>query len=375
MKKYTIYALALALGVMWACKKSKDLPGPETPVISFTTVEPNIYVFTNATPSGGYISIWDFAGLKTSRKYQDTVFFGVAGTYTVTLTSNSKGGYATTSMDVVVPETSPYGAKINITKIDEYHYQVIDSTYTLVAGTTQWDFDNGLTSTKMVDTVYFPFAGSYKIKLTSVSSKGQSTVINTAIDVAQNDPNFDLCSDPVITNLTGGCTADNGKTWVIDPGPYKTNVGDKNNLNSSYYHYPDGLSGATWTEGALKNSFTFILKNYQFNPANNYATLHFDAANKFFGMHQAQYADIQYQDPKEAPAHWILNKNAGTPGTGYAFTLTNGSYMGYFENRYTYYIVSITSDTMYVAHTYNDDVTQDAATDGNARYFTFVVKK
>ncbi len=51
--------------------------------------------------------------------------------------------------------------------------------------------------------------------------------------------------------------------------------------------------------------------------------------------------------------------------------ITNGSYIGYFEKRYKYHIVSIDENTMYLAHLYNDDAEGDPAKDANARYFTY----
>lgn len=374
MKTYNIFLTLLGVFFLGCAKDPKEMPSVTTPVIEYTKLDENTFVFKNATPTGGYITKWDFAGLSSSTQYMDTIFFGVKGKYLIKLTSNSRGGISTSEKEVEVASTSEYGATPKITKINDYTYIVEDITKE--SSSTNWNFYNGLKSTKKIDTAYFPFQGSYKISLTSTSPKGTSTAyVEPVIVTTKDDASNPLCSDEVITYLTGGCGAVNGKTWVIDPRGKKTNVGAADNLSSSYYDFPDGLGGATWTEGALNNEYTFNLRNFQYIPKNTNVTASALYANKYFGKNQALYADIQLQDPKHKAANWILNKDATNLGTGYGFTITDGSYIGYFEDRYKYYIVRINADTMYLAHRYNDDPKIDPATDANARYFTFIAKK
>jgi hypothetical protein len=77
----------------------------------------------------------------------------------------------------------------------------------------RWDFGNGQTA--VGDSVFtgFAFAGNYDIKMTYFDGNATVTVSRT---LRITHDNMELVSDPVFEMLTGGISAANGKTWVLD---------------------------------------------------------------------------------------------------------------------------------------------------------------
>lgn len=384
-KKLIISILTLSVFVFGCKKKTKELPAPETPMIEVVKLNENTYIFKNVTPTGGYGSYWEFDDLETSTKIIDTVFFGVKGTYIVKLTSNSKGGIATSQVPVTVNQSSPYAADFTIENLDPYRFVVTVVTPNVLGQSFTYPTGElvNASTTPIKDTIYYPYKGTkiftLNVKVKDASGKEISATTKKKVTIADDDKSNPQLSNEVLKYLTGGLDANGGKgkTWVFDPRPFKSNVGSADNPAVSYYPYPDGLAGATWTEGALNNEYTFMLRDYVYAPKNTNATLHFDVANKFFGKTQGKYADIAFKDPKHAPANFVLNNDASNKGTGVGFTISKESYIGYNENRFKYYIVRISADTMYISHNYNGDenTTADPSGDKNSRSFTLIAKK
>lgn len=383
---YLYTGVCLAALLYTGCKpkiaKDEELPAPGAAVIARNTYLPdndpdrnNAFIFSDATP-GGFISSWDFGGLKTSTKSSDTMFFAYAGSYQVKLTSASKGGTTTTTQDVVIANNSPFAADFEVTNLGDYRFIVKVTTPSPLS--QKWVFANGESSAQSVDTVYFPFAGTYNIALTTNTVRGASTR-NKTVTVASDDASNPDLTDDVFIKLTGGPSDVDGKTWIIADnrgvGPLvPSDFSDASAL--AWYKNTGGIPGPEWVNGARANEFTFVLKQYQFVPKNQKATIHYDAANKFFGKTQAQYADIALEDPNMKQSPFLLRRNPSliTP-VKYSLTFTNGAYLGYNENRSYYEIVNITSDTLYIRQPYNDVVDADPAADGGARYFKYAAKK
>jgi len=391
MKISNIILYAACAGLFaQACKpklaEDKDLPSPSTAVIAASNYLPtddpdyaNAYIFKDATP-GGFISSWDFGGIKKSQKPSDSVFFAYKGTYKIKLVSASKGGSSEIVQEIVVPTTSIYAANFSITPMDDYHFIVEVITPNVTK--SQFKYANGDTSSALKDTVYFPWIGSYDIALTATVNKGGSNVSSTfvqKVEVKTEDPNNPDATDPVFVLLTGGPQAANGKTWILQNfngvGPLDSKVYN-GTRELGWFKNNDGIPGESWQSGMASNEFTFNIRQYQFIPKSTKATIHFDAANHLFGKNQAQYADIALDDPKLAQAPFILRSNPKLPTpVKYSLTFTNGSYFGYHENRYYYEIVTIKEDTLYIRQPYSDNVMDNPADDSGGRYFTYVKKK
>jgi len=87
-----------------------------------------------------------------------------------------------------------------------------------------WDFDNGRTSNKTTDTIFFPQMGSYDVSYSVFNSGGMGTSVQT-VEIS-NSVNA-LCEGTL--ELLSGC--DQQKTWVfsqvagaisVGPDPYST---------------------------------------------------------------------------------------------------------------------------------------------------------
>lgn len=78
-----------------------------------------------------------------------------------------------------------------------------------------WDYGTGR-STRMVDTVRFPFKGEYIIKFSAVTGGGIVNVDAVTIEVTED--NLMYVNDPLWTALTGG--VGESKTWILDNGKY-----------------------------------------------------------------------------------------------------------------------------------------------------------
>jgi hypothetical protein len=76
---------------------------------------------------------------------------------------------------------------------------------------SMWDFGTG-TSTRMVDTVKFAFAGDYVIKFAAVT--GGQVVPMDSIVVKVTKDNLNYVNDPLWTALTGGVGQE--KEWILD---------------------------------------------------------------------------------------------------------------------------------------------------------------
>ena len=379
MKNIIILSCIAALAIIGCKKKTDELPGTEPAVISVTQIDDNSFVFKNATPSGGGSTSWDFAGFRTSLKQTDTAFFGAVGTYTISMTSNSKGGISKATTQVNVTKSSPL-ADFTVTPVNGNTFEVNASTSDNIS--YKYSYSNGEEVTEAKNSVYLPWAGNWDVIL-SVQGKYNGRVVTAIskqqITVTSDDLNNSALNDPIFKLLTGGLAATSGKTWLLHTqngvGPLNPTAYD-GTTELPWNKNKEVTNGPEYTNGSKLNEFTFNIRSYQFIPKNNNATIHFDAANNLFGKSQAQYADMALADINLKQAPFILKQNPNllTP-VKYSLTIGNKSYFGYNQNRNYYEIVKITPDTLYIRQPYNDVVLEDPSKDGGARYFTYLAKK
>jgi hypothetical protein len=389
MKLYKILNNVLVAGVIIVLltncgpqiAKEQDLPAPSNASFTMTqsTTDPNTYILQNTTP-GGFLTRWDLGILGTSTSSPDTVFFGAKGIYPIILTTASKGGITSHTDTLRIDSTSIYYANFSVHQLGSNRFIV--SVITPNVKSVFWNFPTGDTSIAMVDTIYLPFSGVYPISLTASTIKGAALLKSTLVQnvsVASDDPANPDLANPIYNIyelLSGGSTSSTGKTWVLDTDAGTSGVGPAATLGLTY-----ALNGALnygiWTNGMAANAFTFQMRGYKFIPKNQQATGASLFVDKRFGWTQAAYHDTNFVDPllkqvefKIKPA--TLQHPAGT--TGYELDITNGGYMGYWENRSNYQIVSISADTLYIRQIYTDDPNASPANDNNARYFTFIAQ-
>lgn len=94
---------------------------------------------------------------------------------------------------------------------DAFHF-VITNTST-VKGIANWDLGNGVKAVGNSVTAYYPIAKTYNITLTLYASGGSTSKTK---EFEQTETDWPYLESPIITALTGGVDAPNGKTWVID---------------------------------------------------------------------------------------------------------------------------------------------------------------
>jgi len=76
---------------------------------------------------------------------------------------------------------------------------------------SMWDYGTGK-STRAVDTVHYPFKGTYTINFSVMTAGGLVALDPTTIEVTED--NLTYVNDPTWTRLSGG--AGNEKSWVLD---------------------------------------------------------------------------------------------------------------------------------------------------------------
>ncbi len=252
-----------------------------------------------------------------------------------------------------------------------------------------WDFGNGTLSQDSIDTIYYPFADTYTVKLTA-SNKGGATTTAKKLIVATTDPK--ICDNKYYTFLTGGCGAAN-KIWKFDsadgamangPPSSKDSLGNgTSNYNDVYvgtYWWQSTLAGIdaanppTPPKGALDDEYMFRLRGFAYkNDCHGNFYFNWMWANKFFNLNQAQYHDTVCSYQPNNPATWRLDVDSVTPedmtakdsttwkkrsftdsATGKRFnlilTLSNDNYIGYCSGVSTYQILTMNSDTMWLRH-------------------------
>jgi hypothetical protein len=232
-----------------------------------------------------------------------------------------------------------------------------------------WDFGNGKLSQKSTDTMYYPFADTYTVKLTA-SNKGGAATTKKKLIITTTDPK--ICANRYYALLSGGCAVAS-KTWMIYDGDSAYGNGPpspKDSLGKGTSTYNDPISfwwNSTKSLGvppsrAMDDEYVFGLKGFTYkNDCHGDFFFNWKWCNKLFGTNQATYADTVHAYTPNSPATWTLDVDtAGGKGfivdsaSGDSFnlilTLSNNNYMGYCSGVSVYQILKIAPDTMYLRH-------------------------
>jgi PKD repeat protein len=109
IKKYSFFVgiVATVMGCTPQIDDKIDLPAPPTAAFDVQTgTNPNRVKLVNKTPDA-FLFKWDLGNGTTRDSNVVDAYFPFKGTYKVTLTAFNKGGYGTTSKDVVIPQDDP----------------------------------------------------------------------------------------------------------------------------------------------------------------------------------------------------------------------------------------------------------------------------
>jgi PKD repeat protein len=259
----------------------------------------------------------------------------------------------------------PPEPKFSIDKIDENH---IIFTVTSAEGfMVNWNFGNGELSQKDVDTMYYPFADTYTVKLTA-SNKGGATTAAQSVVVKETDP--EICANRFYEMISGGCDA-TSKTWRIADGDSVLANGppaSKDSLGNGTSTYNDPVS-FWWNsmvvndippEGATDDRYIFGLKGFTYeNDCHGDFYFNWQWTNKLFGTSQEIYADTVHAYVPNSPSTWTLEIDT-TGGEGFItdsvsgesfnliLTLSNDNYLGYCSGTSIYQVLEITPDMMFL---------------------------
>ncbi|MGQ1909534.1 PKD domain-containing protein [Marinifilum sp. RC60d5] len=227
---------------------------------------------------------------------------------------------------------------------DAYHYNLENLTPLSGITTVKWDFGNGSTGEGNSVIAYYPLPGTYELTLTITAADGSEGIKTATIDQTETD--YEFLDSPVLTMISGGASASEGKTWVVD------------SLTSGHFGIGDpALNTPNWWaatplqktgSGSYDDEFTFKLVDFIFdyvNNGNSYA--------KDFRLDDSNYSnpvEVDGTDAKvdftPADANWSFSEVDGT----YYITLSSekpsffGFDYGAVNNEYR--IESITETNM-----------------------------
>jgi PKD repeat protein len=314
-------------------------------------------------------------------------------------------GCAEHAVDIGNPPPAP---QFSTSKIDENN--IIFTVSSAEGFMVNWDFGNGKLSQRQTDTMYYPFADTYKVKLT-VSAKGGAATTSKDVVVAVTDPK--ICANKYYTMLTGGCDVES-KTWKIDNADSALANGGATSGGISSYNDP--IKTDFWKSSlatippvppaeALDDEYVFGLRGFTYkNDCHGNFYFNWQWANKLFGLNQDIYRDTIVAYTPNNPATWTLEVDTATKEdtvinngvisairtrfftdstTGQRFnlilTLSNDNYLGYCSGTSTYQILSISPDTMYLRHELVETDPKNAGKTGanrlEWRYLRLVAKK
>ena len=259
----------------------------------------------------------------------------------------------------------PAKPKFDIEKIDENH--LIFSVTSAEGFMVNWDFGNGELSQKDIDTMYYPFADTYTVRLTA-SDRGGATTTSKSVIVEETDP--EICADRFYTMLSGGCDV-TSKTWRIADGDSALANGPpgaKDSLGNGTSTYNDPVS--FWWNSMVVNDipppeakddeYVFGLKGFTYeNNCKGEFYFNWQWSNKLFGTSQEIYADTIHGYTPNTPSTWTLEIDT-TGGEGFItdstsgksvnliLTLSNDNYIGYCSGTSVYQVLEITPETMFL---------------------------
>jgi len=203
-------------------------------------------------------------------------------------------------------------------------------------GIASWDFGNGKTSDQDIDTIAYPFAGTYSVSLSVFTSSGE-LVATESVVITQSDPSLIELTEMEIL-LCGGADAANGKTWV-----WARYV--PQHMMKGQYDPWQWWWGAASNEKAAFNLYDdlmiFKAVNYEFVLENNDTTyVNVDYLGEF-GVEGTEDTPVYY-DVSEETFSWAIEERAD----GDYLSFTGGGFMSYYLGVSEYKIEELTENEL-----------------------------
>lgn len=207
-----------------------------------------------------------------------------------------------------------------------------------------WDLGNGVKAEGRRVTGFYPLAGTYKVTLT-VYGKGGSATFSQDIIIENTDPT--LLDRPVFNLLTGGLSAANGKTWVIDSARAgHLGVGPIAGTTPEFYQArPNEKVGS----GMYNTRYTFKLEGFQFDwNTNGLVYLNGQQGAAFPGAFDPGVGDLSAPFVSPGGLNWnIIEEEGRNP----ILSVTNPGFIGYFTGVRTYEIMRLEENEMFLRFT------------------------
>lgn len=193
---------------------------------------------------------------------------------------------------------------------DEFHFILENNTPVSGVNTIKWNTGNGSTLQGNKVVAYYPLPGTYEVTLTITANNGSS---NSKVDeIEQTETDYEFLASPILTALTGGADAVDGKTWVVD------------SLASGHFGIgPATGSGLEWwaanplqktLSGAYDDEFTFKLVDFVFEFKNNgdsYVKDYRKSDPNYSNPVEVDGVDCRVSYTPEASATWAMVEKDG----------------------------------------------------------------
>ena len=231
---------------------------------------------------------------------------------------------------------------------DEFHFVLKNLTPVSGVHTVKWDFGNGATDLGDEVIAYYPLPGTFDVTLTITVNSGDATTISNQLEQTETDYTF--LDSPILNNLSGGSSASEGKTWVVDSlsaGHFGIGPAD-GNLPEWWAATPLQKTGS----GAYDDEFTFKLVEFVFEYKNNG-----DSYVKDYQKTNSNYSNPVEVDGTDcrvdftpAPAEWALTERNGV---NYITLISNKPVFFGFDyggdTPYEYRIDKLTEDELHLS--------------------------
>jgi len=205
-----------------------------------------------------------------------------------------------------------------------------------------WEFSTGQSLEGDTVSLYVPFAGEYGVKLTIYNAGGSSSIEST-FTVTDTDPS--ICSKELLTLLTGGCAATNGKTWVVDSASAgHFGLGPVDAVAPIWYA---AVANEKIGGGFYDDRYTFFLNNSAFSmQTNGDVYINNGQGPNFPGSFESPVGDLTAPFTSPESLTYSIDESGDNP----VIKISAGGFLGYFTGVREYEILELTEDVLFVKY-------------------------
>jgi hypothetical protein len=232
---------------------------------------------------------------------------------------------------------------------DAFRFTLSNKTEVKGVHIVKWDLGNGATMVGNEVEAYYPLPGVFTITMTITANNGEGTSISE--DLEQTETDYAFLDSPVLNMLSGGSSAVDGKTWVVD-SLYRGHfgIGPADGSSPDWWAASElGKSNA----GVYDDKFTFKLVEFVFDFQNN--------GHSYVKDYQKDNSNYTngYTGPADDDADYIVNFTPAEAtwnitereGVNYlSLSSIKPSFFGFdYGGTYEYRIDKITEDELHLS--------------------------